>query len=308
MKKNSLEKLFKETTMIVVDGAMATELESLGCDLNDSLWSAKVLLEHPELIKQVHTSYFEAGADCGISCSYQASIDGFVDKGYSVEEAENAIKLSMTLLIEARNEWWNHQSNRCFPLVAGSIGPYGAYLADGSEYTGNYTVSVEQLKQFHRPRIQLLWASGAEILAVETIPSLMEAKVIADLVSEINGECWIVFSCKNEKQISNGEYIEECAHVLDSIDCVKAIGINCTAPQYVESLIKEVKKKTLKPIIVYPNSGLKYDAIKKEWISGDCCVSYQQYARSWKEAGASMIGGCCKTTPEMMKEVANCIK
>ena len=311
MSKNSLDKLFKETNTIIVDGALATELEFLGCDLNDSLWSAKILLEQPHLIKQVHYSYFDAGADVGISASYQATIDGFVKKGYSIEQAKEAIKQSMTLLNEARNEWWNNvgqKTNRSFPLLAGSVGPYGAFLADGSEYNGNYNVSDERLKQFHRSRIQLLWSNGAEILAAETIPSLNEAKIIAELVSEINGECWISFSCKSEELISNGELIEDCAAELDSIESVKAIGINCTPPQYVESLIKAIKRKTSKPIVVYPNSGLEYDSINKQWIGENTCVSYHSYASVWQKAGASMIGGCCKTTPEMIKEVAKILK
>lgn len=309
--RTDFDTVLKKTGIMIADGAMATELEAMGCNLNDELWSAKVLAEQPELIKKVHLSYFEAGADCGMTASYQATIEGYVKKGYSIEEAEELIKRAVRLLIEARDEWWNaigKAEGRVYPLVAAAVGPYGAFLADGSEYRGGYTISTDELKAFHKKRLELLWAAGAEVFSVETIPSLGEAVAVAELTQAMNAECWISFSCKNETEISEGTKIAECGKELNKFECVKAIGINCTAPHFVESLIKEVKSATDKPIIVYPNSGEHYDPVTKTWHGNADGKTYGDWAMDWKNAGASIIGGCCRTTPEDIKAVYNIVR
>lgn len=309
--RTDFDTVLKKTGIMIADGAMATELEAMGCNLNDELWSAKVLAEQPELIKKVHLSYFEAGADCGMTASYQATIEGYVKKGYSKEEAEELIKRAVSLLIEARDEWWNAKGKsegRVYPLVAAAVGPYGAFLADGSEYRGGYTISTDELKAFHKKRLELLWAAGAEVFSVETIPSLGEAVAVAELTQAMNAECWISFSCKNETDISEGTKIAECGKVLNSFECVKAIGINCTAPHFVESLIKEVKSATNKPIIVYPNSGEHYDPVTKTWHGSADGKTYGDWAMDWKNAGATIIGGCCRTTPDDIKAVYKIVR
>ena len=199
-------------------------------------------------------------------------------------------------------------SGRVYPLIAAAVGPYGAYLADGSEYRGDYNISVEELKKFHKKRMELLWNAGAEILAVETIPSLTEALAVAEIVEEIGAECWISFSCKNETEISDGTPIRECAKKLNGISCVKAIGLNCTAPHFVESLIKEIKKETDKPVLVYPNSGEIYDAETKTWHGAKDGKTYGQWAEIWYKAGVGVIGGCCRTTPANIKEVYDIVR
>lgn len=309
--RTNFDTVLKKTGIMIADGAMATELEAMGCNLNDELWSAKVLAEQPELIKKVHLSYFEAGADCGMTASYQATIEGYVKKGYSEEEAEELIKRAVSLLIEARNEWWNTKGKnegRVYPLVAASVGPYGAFLADGSEYRGGYTITNDEIKAFHKKRMELLWSAGAEIFSIETIPSLREAEAVAELTQSMNAECWISFSCKNETEISEGTKIAECGKVLNKFECVKAIGINCTAPHLVESLIKEVKSATNKPVIVYPNSGEHYDPVTKTWHGSADGKTYGDWAMDWKNAGANIIGGCCRTTPMDIKAVYNIVR
>lgn len=307
MKRNTLEEVLKQTGIMVADGAMATELERMGCDLNDSLWSAKVLAEQPELIGKVHRSYFEAGADCGITASYQATIDGFCKRGFTEAEAEELIRRSVDIMVKERADWWQAEgkdSGRAYPLVCASVGPYGAYLADGSEYRGNYGVSKEELRNFHKRRMELLWDAGTDLFAVETIPCLEEAIVAAELTQEMDAACWISFSCKNEAEISDGTKIAHCAKALEAYDCVKAIGINCTAPHFVASLIKEIKNNSTKPIIVYPNSGEEYDPVTKTWHGNKDGKCYCDFAAEWIAAGAKIVGGCCRTTPENIREVA----
>ncbi|WP_210611050.1 homocysteine S-methyltransferase [Priestia flexa] len=303
---NPIQHILHTHPFIVLDGALATELERYGCDLNDSLWSAKVLVEQPEAIKQVHKDYFVAGADCAITASYQTTIEGFAKRGINKADAVRLMKLSAQLAIEARDEFWqNNQTDaRPKPLVAGSVGPYGAYLADGSEYTGNYSLTEEELMNFHRPRIKALLEAGVDLLACETIPSLQEAKAIVRVLKEFpDAYAWISFSAKDEEHISNGTAAAACAEWLDSHEQVVAIGINCTPPQYVKSLVHNMKANTKTPILVYPNSGEQYDPTSKTWSGSEAQQSYQCFASDWSQAGAQLIGGCCRTTPEDIESI-----
>jgi homocysteine S-methyltransferase len=306
---NPIEMILHKRPLLILDGALATELEKHGCDLNDSLWSAKVLMEQPELIKQVHCDYFEAGADFAITASYQASFKRFQERGLSEEEGAALMRTSVELAKEARDEFWKELENRSGrpePLVAASVGPYGAYLADGSEYRGNYGVSKEELKDFHRPRMKELVEAGADILAIETIPSLLEAEAAAEVLSEFpEAWAWISFSAKDEKHISDGESIAACAAWADKQDQIAAVGVNCTPLQYISSLIEELKQETAKPLIVYPNSGESYDAETNTWYGDSHSEDFDKNARNWYEHGAKIIGGCCRTGPEDIRRIAS---
>ena len=255
----SLEETLEKTNIMVIDGSMSTALEALGCDLNDSLWTAKALAEQPELIRQVHLGYFRAGADCGITASYQATIPGLTAKGYSRQEAEDCIARSVELFREARESWWaqeGRESGRAMPLCLGAVGPYGAYLADGSEYRGNYGVSDDVLRDFHRRRMEILWEAGSDLLLIETQPSLHEALIEAEIAEELGADYWISFSCRDGSHIHEGDRIADCAAALSQgHPHLRMIGVNCTPPQFVEHLIGELKGSTSLPIAVYPNSG-----------------------------------------------------
>ncbi|MCR6112611.1 homocysteine S-methyltransferase [Bacillus sp. A301a_S52] len=305
---NPIERILTHFPLVILDGAMATELENYGCNLNDRLWSAKILIENPELIKKVHLDYFEAGADCAITASYQATVDGYTERGLTEEEAVKLIKKSVQIAVEAREEFWtglNNKSNRPKPLVAASVGPYGAFLANGSEYRGDYSLNEDELVTFHRDRIKLLVEAGADILACETIPCLVEAKAITRVLKEYPGVyAWFSFSAKDDHHISDGDKIFRCAEWLDGKEQVAAIGINCSAPHFIGSLIREVKSQTSKPIIVYPNSGAEYDATSKTWGNGSLTDHFTANTQDWYEAGARIIGGCCRTNPEDIRAIA----
>lgn len=306
---NPIASILDHYPALVIDGALATELERRGCDLRDELWSAKILLEQPEIIKQVHLDYFKAGADCAITASYQATVEGFAKRGLSQKEAIDLIQRSVKLAREARDEFWADESNRtgrAKPFVAASVGPYGAFLADGSEYRGNYGLSEEQLMDFHRPRMRALIQASADLLACETIPSLIEAQAIARLLNEFPAiTVWISFSGRDERHISEGQVFADCVRQLEGHPQIAAIGINCTSPAYIPSLIREAKKVTAKPILVYPNSGETYDAARNDWNGEPVLDSFGEQARAWYEAGARLIGGCCRTTPEDIRVIAS---
>ncbi len=306
---NPLTSLLKNNAIAIVDGALATELELRGCDLNDALWSAKVLMEQPEIIHQVHLDYFNAGADFAITASYQATVEGFAKRGLDENEALALIQKSVEIAQNARDEFWANEANRANrvrPLIAGSVGPYGAFLADGSEYRGDYKLSEQELIDFHRPRVEALIASGADLLACETIPCLIEAQALIKLLGEFpDTSAWFCFSAKDDEHICNGEKIADCAAWLDQFPQVAAIGINCTSPLHVPSLIREIKKNTSKPIIVYPNSGEVYDAATNTWHGETSSDAFGLQSRMWFENGATIIGGCCRTTPDHIREVKN---
>jgi homocysteine S-methyltransferase len=309
---NPITSILDRQPALVIDGALATELERRGYDLKDDLWSAKILLEQPDAIKQLHYDYFQAGADCAITASYQATVEGFKQRGLNEEESIDLIQKSVKIAIEARDEFWNDEANRAGrlkPFVAASVGPYGAFLADGAEYRGNYGLSEKELMDFHRPRMRTLISAGADILSCETIPCLIEAQALAKLLKEFpNITAWFSFSARDEKHISEGQVFADCVKELESHPQIAAIGINCTSPRYIPSLIREAKKATDKPILVYPNSGESYNATKNDWNGDPVFESFGEHARKWYNAGARMIGGCCRTTPEDIRVISQTLR
>lgn len=305
---NPVAAILNRHPVLVIDGALATELERRGCNLKDELWSAKILVEQPEKIRQVHLDYFRAGADCAITASYQATVPGFAKRGLGEAEALGLIRQSVQLARSARDAFWSDESNRAGrsqPLVAGSVGPYGAYLANGAEYVGNYGLGEAELIEFHRPRMRELVESGVDLLACETIPSFVEAQALAALLREFPGTCaWFSFSARDGGHISDGRPFADCARLLDGHAQVVAVGINCTSPRYVPALIREGRLHTGKPVLAYPNLGETYDAATNVWSGAPVTRSFGEEARTWYEAGARLIGGCCRTTPEDIRAIA----
>jgi homocysteine S-methyltransferase len=306
--ENKFDPFIRQKGYVILDGAMATELEGRGADLNHTLWSARLLTENPGLIKQVHYDYLLAGADVVTTASYQASFEGFATYGYTDEQAIELMRLSVNLAFEARDDAMQKLNREVTPLVAASVGPYGAALADGSEYRGNYGVSVEFLKTFHRRRVQILVETGADLLACETIPCLDEAKALTEVLAEFPGvQAWISFSCRDGEHLSSGENFADAVKLLNQSNQIIGIGVNCTAPQYIESLIKIGTAHTDKYVLVYPNKGETYDPVNKVWLSH---LAQQHHfiddAKVWYAAGCKVIGGCCRTTPEDIAAL-NCL-
>jgi homocysteine S-methyltransferase len=293
---------------VVLDGGLATELERRGADLRDPLWSARLLLESPDLIRQVHESYFAAGADVAVSASYQASLSGFTARGKTPGEARRLIALSVELAQEARRRFWNAEgrvgSQRVWPLVVGSIGPYGAALADGSEYRGNYAVSRQALTDFHGPRLEALIGAAPDLLAIETIPSPDEALLVLELLSvwaEI--QAWVSFTSRDGSRVSEGQPVAEAVAAVAGHRQVVAVGFNCVAPALAGPLLAAAAAVTDKPLIIYPNSGEGWDAEERRWVPGDGTFDFGEGAPGWFERGARLIGGCCRTTPDTIRAI-----
>ena len=307
VKKTTINDVLERNKIMVIDGSMATALEALGADTGSSLWTAAALAEQPELVKQVHLDYFRAGADCGITCSYQATIPGLMEHGYSEKQAEELIADSVSLFLEARDEWWEEEGraqDRAYPICLAGIGPYGAYLADGSEYRGNYGVTDQILYDFHRRRAEILHEAGADVLLIETQPSMKEVLIEAEIAEELGADYWISFSCRDGFRINEGDLIRECAAKLtEGYPGLRMIGVNCSKPEYIVSLIHELRNATDLPVGVYPNSGLIYDPETKTWSVPDGQMDFGSYALSYMKAGAVAVGGCCTTTTEHIRQV-----
>jgi len=293
------------TYPLLIDGGLSNQLEDQGFDLNQKLWSAKLLESEPEAIVEAHLAYLEAGARCITTASYQATIPGFLSIGYDKVTAESLILKSVRLAEIAINRF---QANDYTPIIAASIGPFGAYLADGSEYDGNYGVSDNTLSEFHEHRIKILDQSSANILACETIPSFQETKVLADKLKNAKTPAWVSFSCIDENHINDGTPIEDCAELLSNNPKVFAIGVNCTAPKHISGLIKHLKVKSgKKKIIVYPNSGEIYQSQSKTWRGLSGSSSLVNMVKEWLELGADIIGGCCRICPSDINLISKLI-
>ena len=289
---------------LLIDGGLSNVLEEQGCNLDHELWSARLLEKNPEAIVDAHYSYLEHGAQCITTSSYQASIKGFTNVGYDKAGAEKLILQSVELAELAVQQFSAKNTSDFKPLIAASIGPYGAYLADGSEYRGNYSVSDEELREFHHDRIQLLDRSNADFLACETIPSFREAKVLSELLKSTKKTSWMSFSCKDEQHLNDGTKIEECIRYFANHAHIFALGVNCTAPKYISGLIKSIKSNCGdKKIVVYPNSGEAYNAESKSWIGISDPISFVEMCREWVELGADIIGGCCRIGPDHIQSI-----
>jgi homocysteine S-methyltransferase len=309
---NPIQPFLEGPGFLVIDGGLASELEHSGFDLRDGLWSARLLLEAPGAIVDVHRRYLEAGADCIISASYQATIEGLMDSGATEDAAENAVQKAVQLAVEARELFWSRAADRrerLRPLVAASVGPYGADLASGAEFTGDYDLDENGLFEFHRRRWEILCSSGADLLACETIPSAGEARALARLLADTPGiYAWFSFSCRDGEHISDGTPITDCVRELASSPRVVAVGVNCTAPVHISSLVKNIRGVTDRPIVVYPNLGENWDADNKVWTGPADPGAFAEASRGWRDAGAQLIGGCCRTRPEDIRRLREALR
>jgi homocysteine S-methyltransferase len=292
----------------VLDGAMATELERKGFDLDSPLWSAHVLESSPQAISAVHRDYLEAGADCLLTASYQVSAEGFEKIGRNPQDAArdaaNALRTSVAIAEQVRKEYQASSPRKIW--IAASLGSYGAMLHNGAEYHGNYHCSFDELVGFHSRRIAVLADTNADLLAFESLPSLEEASaILVALRSHPDLPVYLSFTCRDGTHVSHGETLRACAELLDKQPQVVGVGVNCTAPQLIDSLVGELAPVTGKPIIVYPNSGEQWDAVHRCWLGDGQIQQFGDLARRWRSAGAQWIGGCCRTRPEHVRAIAN---
>jgi len=292
------------TGIHVIDGGLASELEYLGARIDGPLWSAHVLEDEPDKVAAVHRAYIRAGSQCIATCSYQVSRMGYAEVGLSADRADAAILRSVELARSVVNEFPDRRV-----LVACSLGPYGAALHNGGEYHGNYDCSYADLVRFHRERIEVIArAEGKQIpdlLAFETFPSMEEARAVGEAMAPWpEKRAWFSFSCRDEQHVSHGEPVEECAAEVAKLPQTVAVGVNCVPPKWIPTLIERLRRGSDKPVLAYPNSGEGWDAAARCWIGTSDSAEFGGLAAEWFAMGAEIFGGCCRTRPAHICEVA----
>ena len=281
--------------VLISDGGLATELEARGNDLSDDLWSARLLTEAPEEITAVHEAFFRAGSQIATTASYQASFEGFARRGIDRAEAERLMRRSVELAKEARDAA-PHPA-----WVAASVGPYGAMLAHGEEYIGRYGLSVAQLTAWHRPRLEVLLAAEPDVLALETIPDSDEAEALVTLVREYHMPAWLSYTIAGDRTRA-GQPLEQAFAIASGVPEILAVGVNCCAPADVLGAVAAAGGATGKPVIVYPNSGEIWDGQNRVWVGTPGMDT--DLATAWFDAGARIVGGCCRVRPDDIAAMA----
>ena len=284
--------------VLITDGGLATELEARGHDLSDPLWSARLLVDRPEEIKAAHLAFYRAGAVIATTASYQASYDGFAARGIGRDDTSRLLRRSVELARTARAEVADDGRER---WVAASVGPYGAALADGSEYRGRYGLCVAELAAWHRPRLEVLAEARPDVLALETVPDVDEAEALMQVVAGIGIPAWLTYNIDGARTRA-GQPIADAFAVARDVSEVVAVGVNCCAPSDVPAAIATAREVTGKPVIVYPNSGEGWDAQRRRWV-GPSRYSVEQ-AQRWVAEGARIVGGCCRVRPTDIGEIA----
>ena len=285
---------------VVLDGGMSNQLESAGHDLSDELWSARLLAERPEAITAAHLAYFEAGADVAITSSYQATFEGFAGRGIGRERAAELLAASVELAREAARQAQAKGVTRRL-WVAASVGPYGAMLADGSEYRGRYGLSVAELEAFHRPRLEVLAGARPDVLALETVPDADEARALLRAVRGLGVPAWLSYTVEGDRTRA-GQPLEEAFAPAADVEEIIAVGVNCCAPGDVDGAVEVARRVTGKPVVVYPNSGEAWDAEARAW-KGRSSFTPEEVS-AWRSSGAALIGGCCRVGPEAIAGIA----
>ncbi|MFJ4876280.1 homocysteine S-methyltransferase [Streptomyces sp. NPDC088745] len=280
---------------LVLDGGLSNQLEAQGCDLSDALWSARLLADAPEQIEAAHAAYVRAGARVLITSSYQATYEGFARRNVGRDEASELLRRSVALARAAA------QGAEHPVWVAASVGPYGAMLADGSEYRGRYGLSVEELERFHRPRIEALAQAGPDVLALETVPDADEAEALLRAAEGCGVPVWLTYSIAGDRTRA-GQPLGEAFALAAGNDQVVAVGVNCCEPGDVERAVRSAARETGKPVVAYPNSGERWDAAGRGW-RGDGTFDPGR-VRSWQDAGARLVGGCCRVGPQQIAGLA----
>jgi homocysteine S-methyltransferase len=284
-----LPELLESKGPVVLDGGLATELEARGHDLSDARWSARLLEDDPEAIVEAHRAYLDAGARILITASYQATEPGL-------------LRRSVALAREARR-----RAGRPDALVAASCGPYGAILAGGQEYTGNYGEATQaEVEAFHERRLRVLAGAGADCIACETIPRADEAAGLARVLDRLEAPpAWMSFACRDAATTAHGEPIEQAVAAATSGSRVVAVGVNCTAPEHVAELLGRMRAVTGLPLVAYPNSGRVWDGAARCWTDPGAAHLQASAVRAWVRAGARLVGGCCGLGPDAIRALAS---
>lgn len=288
----------------VLDGSMAAALKEQGIDSTGELWTAQALSDNIEAVYDAHYSYLAAGAQMILTDTYQANLQAFEKAGHSKQQAENLVGMAVLVAQKARDDYEEQTGKHA--LVAASIGPYGAYLADGSEYRGDYLLNDAQYLNFHLPRFTAVLAQAPDCLALETQPKLSEPLALLRWLEKNVPQMpvYVSFTLRDEMTLSDGTELKRAVAAISKFEQVFAIGVNCIVPELVSGALKVMRQATTKKLIVYPNLGAQYDPETKTWAKSEQQLDFTQLTEKWYQAGARIIGGCCMTTSPQISQIA----
>lgn len=272
---------------VVLDGGLGTLLESRGNDVTSALWSARVLRDDPDEVRAAHAEFVAAGAEVVITASYQLGFGGDIPDA----EVETLLRRSVSVARDAGDV-----------VVAASVGPLGALRADGSEYTGAYGLSLDDLRAAHRRRLHVLAETGADVLAVETIPSPLEVEALALELADVDVPAFVSLSGDSSGFAAPGSRAR-ALQLAASVPGVIAVGVNCCAPASVGAALAEAPGI---PLVAYPNTGETWDAATRTWHGGAAALADD--APAWVAAGARLVGGCCRSTPTDIAAIAAAVR
>ncbi|RAI79067.1 homocysteine S-methyltransferase [Macrococcoides goetzii] len=285
--------------IVILDGGFGTTVEQFGYDVKHELWSSNLLQSNPEAVYKVHKAFVDSGAEIILTNTYQASVQSFLNNGITKDEARTYLEKAVELATRAAGDK---------AIVAGSLGPYGAMLGNGSEYTGDYKETEEDYIQYHKERLDILIEAGVNVFAFETIPNIEEIKAVKKLLRYYPDiEAWISITLKDSDHLSDGTSLEAVIREINEIDNILAFGVNCTSVKVIDGAVDKLITLSDKPLILYPNSGRKYDAVKKIWIDQQD-ESLVEAAVKWQAKGVKIIGGCCQVGPEEISELVRTLR
>lgn len=296
---------------VLLDGGLGTELERRGHTLSDHLWSARLLRDDPQAIAAVHADYLLAGSNVIATASYQASVAGFRQAGLEEQQFAPLLRKSVHIARVQRDLTQKHRtakSQSSSLQIAASIGPYGACLANGAEYTGDYQLTDDELHAFHADRWNTLASCQPDLMLCETIPNLQEARILCQLAEQtweqLGIPTWLSFSCRDELHISDGTAWAICLEALEHFSGLQAVGANCLPPSLVSGVLRQMKQSTDRALMIYPNSGEHWNPLDRRWTGEHETVHFADAAVEWNRLGATIIGGCCRTTPDHIRAIA----
>jgi homocysteine S-methyltransferase len=165
-------------------------------------------------------------------------------------------------------------------------------------------LSVAQLRRWHRFGIQVLADVGPDVLALETVPCLAEAEALLEEVRGLSRPCWLSLTCVGDRTRA-GEPVAEAFAMAAEVDEVLAVGVNCLDPADTPALVALATSVSGKPAVVYPNAGERWDATARRWTGDQADVP--TYVHAWLDAGAALVGGCCRVGPAQITEIAQAV-
>lgn len=289
---------------LILDGAMSTALEKQGVNTNNDLWTAVALENDLDKVYKVHMNYFKSGAQMTITNTYQANVQAFKKHGYNDEHTKKLITDAVQIAKKARDDYQAQTGKHNW--VAASVGPYGAYLSDGDEFRGDYSLTPKEYLAFHLPRLKILLENKPDCLAIETQPKLDEVIAILEWLKEYANQIpvYVTFTLHDTTKISDGTPLKKVMQKLNEYEQVFAVGANCFKPFLATTAIDRMRMFTQKIIIVYPNLGGVYDEFERNWIPFNADLDFTKLSKEWYKHGAHIIGGCCSTGTKQIQQIA----